>query len=592
MARDMTIAAAPPQASAFHLMRRLTKTYLIAYIGLVGMALFFMIVSAAMTATLAWLMKPVMDDVLGGNRAMIIPVALAVFATFIVQGIATYAHTIIMNKVSQSIIGDVQKDLFAHLMTLDLAFFHANPSGQLISRVVNDVNVMRLSLSETLTNAGKNFMTFVFLTGVMFHQEWKLAATAFLILPVSAWFIAYIGRRLRKISKNTQMEVGILSDRLSQIFQGIRQVQAYGTEAHEKERANKAIEKVRGLSMKANRVGNMLTPVNEALVGMVVCGLIIYGGYQVAAGAMTQGQLASFLTAFGLAYEPVKRMARSNNLLQMGLGATERVLQMLDIRPSIVDRDNAKILDARNPEIIFENVEFYYDNMESKALRGVSFKASPGKVTALVGKSGAGKSTIINLVPRLYDVKSGRILINGQDVRDIELRSLRRNIALVSQDITIFDDSVAANIAYGRLDATRDEIVAAAKAAAAHDFIEQLIDGYDTRVGEDGVKLSGGQKQRISIARAILRDAPILLLDEATSALDNESEKAVQHALRELEKGRTTVVIAHRLSTVQEADQIIVMEQGRIVEQGRHDDLMAKDGAYTQMYNAGLKDSP
>jgi subfamily B ATP-binding cassette protein MsbA len=475
-------------------------------------------------------------------------------------------------------------------MTLDLAFFHANPSGQLVSRVVNDVNVMRLAMTETLTNFGKNFMTFLFLAAVMFYQEWQLALAAFLILPLSAFFIAYIGKRLRALSNTTQLEMGVLSDRLSQTFQGIRQVKAYGMEHHEQASADIAINKIRKLNIKSNRVANMLTPVNEILVGMVISGLIMYGGYQVTGGDMTKGQLISFLTAFGLAYEPIKRLARGNNMLQMGLGASERVMAMLDLEPAIKTHAEAIQFQAKSPAIEFRNVEFYYENTELKALHDISFQATPGKVTALVGRSGAGKSTIMNLILRFYDVTQGSVIINGHDVRHYALGSLRQNVALVSQDITIFDDTILSNIAYGRLGASEDDVIAAARAASAHDFIAALPDGYATRVGEDGVKLSGGQKQRISIARAILRDAPILLLDEATSALDNESEKAVQEALRALEKGRTTIVIAHRLSTVQQADQIIVMDHGRIAEQGRHDELMARNGLYAHMYKAGLKD--
>ena len=590
MARDMTSGAAPPQDSVNKLMKRLVKLYLRPYAGLVAVAVLFMIVASAMTACLAKLMQPVLDDVLGGREEMILPIAAAVLAVFAVRGIATFAHTIVMNKVGQSLVGDIQKDLFSHFMALDLAFFHANPSGQLMSRVVNDAQIVRMALAESLTNAGKSFVTFIFLTIVMFMQDPKLAIAAFVILPFSAGFISYIGKRLRKISKNTQAETGILSDFLSQTFQGIRQVKAYGMESHEQARADKAIDKVRNLNMKAVRIGNMLTPVNEVLVGVVIAGIIIYGGHQVATGDMTAGQLGSFLAAFTMAYEPVKRMARTNNMVQTGLGAAERIFQMMDILPSIEDRADAVELQTKQPSIAFNEVEFNYASTEAKALRGISFTVEPGKMTALVGRSGAGKSTIINLIPRFYDTQGGSIQIDGQDLRNLKIDSLRKNIALVSQDITIFDDTVMANIAYGKPGASEEEIRAAAKAAAADTFINTLAQGYQTQVGEDGIKLSGGQRQRIAIARAILRDAPILLLDEATSALDNESEKAVQGALKELEKGRTTVVIAHRLSTVQSADQIIVMDEGRIVETGRHDDLMAKDGIYAKMYRAGLKD--
>jgi subfamily B ATP-binding cassette protein MsbA len=589
MADDTPKTAAMPHQPVFKLLQRLVQDYMRPYAGSVGVALFFMAVTGATTAMLAWLMKPVMDDVLGGNRDKIIPVAIAIFVTFIAQGGATYAYTVVMNKVTQSIIGDMQKKLFSHFMEMDIAFFHANPSGQLISRVVNDVSMVRLALTDTLTNVGKNFVTFVFLSALMFHQDWKLATAAFLVLPITFGFIAHVGKKLRKISKSAQVETGFLANYLSQVFQGIRQVKAYGMEESEKIRAGRAIESVRRLNLKAIRVGTLLTPVNEILVGIVICLLIVYGGHQIAEGQLTKGELASFLAAFGFAYEPIKRMARVNNILQTGLGAAERVFEMMDSKPAINDRPGAAVLSAARPEISFKDVEFHYAGSDSRALRGVSFTAKPGQVTALVGASGAGKSTIMNMILRFYEPISGTVSVDGRDVRDLTINSLRRHIALVSQDITIFDDSAAANIGYGRIGATEDEIIDAAKAAAAHEFIMALPDGYQTRLGEHGVKLSGGQRQRISIARAILRDAPIFLLDEATSALDNESEQAVQAAFAVLEKGRTTIVIAHRLSTVLAADNIIVMDHGRVIEAGRHDELMALGGLYARMYKAGLK---
>jgi subfamily B ATP-binding cassette protein MsbA len=591
MARDISKTAAPPQASVYNLMRRLVKNYLFRYTGYLVLALLCMIAAAAMTAMIAKLMQPILDSALNGqDKSMILPVATMVLVTFIVRGFATYGHTVLLNKIGQSIIGDIQKDLFSHFMVLDLSFFHVNPSGQLISRVINDVNVVRLALTETLTGLGKNFMTLIFLIGVMIYQDWQLAIVALCILPVAVLSVSYIGRKIRRISINIQSETGSLSDRLSQIFQGIRQVKAYSMESHEKTRAGKAIDKVRKLNMKSVRIGNALTPLNECLVGLVIFGIILYGGHQVADGQMTTGKLASFLAAFTLAYEPVKRMAKANNTVQAGLGAAERVFEMMDLQPSIKNNPGAKKFIPQRPDVVFSDVEFHYEAAHIKALNGISFTAQAGKMTALVGPSGAGKSTIINLIPRFYDVESGQVLIEHQDVRDLTLESLRDNIALVSQDITIFDDTIYSNILYGRPGASKDEIYEAAKAAAAHDFILALPNGYETRVGEDGVKLSGGQRQRVSIARAILRNAPVLLLDEATSALDNESEKAVQNALAELQKGRTTIVIAHRLSTVQAADQIIVLDQGKIVEQGRHEALMEQDGLYAKMYRAGLKE--
>lgn len=574
------------------MLKRLIGAYLWPHKVKLFVAIFFMMISAAMTAGLAQLMQPVLDDVLvGAKKHLIFPVGGAVFLTFLIRGGATYAHTLIMTKIGQSIVADLQKDLFSHFMTLDLGFFHANPSGQLISRVINDVAVVRLAIAETFLGVGKSFLTLVFLIGVMFYQDWKLTLVAFLVAPVIIFTVTRIGKRLRSVSRSVQDEMASLSDRLSQIFQGIRQVKAYSMEAAESTRAAAVIERVKKLNIKTVQIGHLSTPINELLIGVVAGSIIIYGGFQVANGVMTAGQLVAFLTAFTMAYEPTKKLARMNNNIQTGLGAAERIFDMLDIDPVIKDNSDSDVLVLKSPPSIeIKDVKFIYEGEEDRALDGISFKAQAGKVTALVGASGGGKSTVINLIPRFYDVTEGAVLIGKNDVRNLTLSSLRGAIALVSQDITIFDDTIATNIAYGRPDASLDEVVKAAKLAAADGFISDMPDGYDTVVGEDGVKLSGGQRQRIAIARALLRDAPILLLDEATSALDNKSEKAVQAALKELEKGRTTIVIAHRLSTVRNADQIIVLDKGKVLESGTHDELMKKNKHYARMVQAGLRE--
>lgn len=572
------------------LVKRLFHVYVQPYWFKIGVAVVLMAVSGGMTALIAKLMQPVLDDVLvQSKKDMIIPVSIAVFGTFLVRGVTTYLHTILMNRIGQSIVADIQSDLFRSFMRQDLAFFHANPSGHLLSRVINDVNAMRYAVSDTFTAFGKSALTLVFLVIVMYMQDPRLTLAAFAIMPVVSGFVVYIGRRLRKISKTIQHELGSLSDMLSQTFQGIRLVKAYGMEDHEKGKVIAGIERVRDLNIKAVRVSNMSTPVNETIVGIIFSSIIAYGGYEVLGGNLTAGELGSFLAAFTLAYEPMKKLARLNSALQMGLGATERVFEMIDHPIGIHEKHPSITLESTKPEIMFTDVEFQYDGAELKALSGLNFTARSGEVTALVGPSGSGKSTVINLIPRFYDVAGGQITIDGRDIRDMSLKSLRKHIALVSQDITIFNDTVLENIRYGDFSASDDAIYEAARIAAAHDFIEKFPEGYHTVVGEDGVKLSGGQKQRISIARAILRNAPILLLDEATSALDNESEQLIQEALKKLEKGRTTIVIAHRLSTVQSAHQILVMDHGKIVERGTHSSLVEENGVYAKMYKTGLR---
>jgi len=588
MNKDIPTDAAAPQRNSFNLLKRLLKNYILPYKALLIVALICSAIVAIMTAGIAQMMKPILDEVINGqNQSMIVPVATAFLLAFCIRGAASYVSVIYMNKVSQFMIGDIQKHLFSHFMGLDLAFFHKNPSGQLMSIIVNDVNVLRGTISDMLMGIGRSFLTLILLIGVMFYQDAVLTGAAMVVFPFAAIFVAYLGKRIRQISKHLQGDVASLSDKLAKVFQGIRVVKAYGMEDHEKDRASTSIMAVRKMNLKAVRVGQLSTPVNEVLVGFILFGVIVYGGHQAAQGEMTAGQLGAFLTAFIMAYEPMKKLARLNNAIQMGLGAAERIFQVLDETPNIQSKENAPALESANKDIVFTDAQFQYESAEDKAIKSLSFTAPAGKVTALVGPSGGGKTTILNLIPRFYDITGGVIAIGYQDIRDISIESLRASIALVSQDITIFDTTVYENIAYGKVGATQEEVEAAAKAAAAHDFILAMDQGYETQVGEEGVKLSGGQRQRISIARAILRNAPILLLDEATSALDNESEKAVQGALKALEKGRTTIVIAHRLSTIQDADQILVVNHGEITDRGTHDELLKNSILYTNMHKAG-----
>lgn len=580
------------KSASWPLISRLVKGYLRPYVGQLVWAILFMLIAAAMTAAFAALVQPVIDDVLvAGRQGRILGLSTVIMILFLIRGATTYFHTITMNTIGQSIVADAQRKLFAHFMELDLRFFHDHPSGELMSRVVNDVNVMRMAVTEVLTSIGKSLITFIFLAGVMFYQDWKLALAAFTIFPVAALFVVWIGKRLRKQSGKIQTGMADLSDHLSQIFQGVRLVKAYGMENHETDRADKKIDALRDIIIKTEKIANLSTPVNEFLAGLVLFGILLYGGWEVANERTTAGALMSFITAFIMSYEPLKRLAKLNNKLQIGLGAAERLFDMLDTKASIIDQPEIRTDKIKAPTINFENVEFQYHDDEQRALNGITFDIPGGKVTALVGASGSGKTTIMNLIPRFFDVTGGRILLEGTDLRDMSVSELRSRIALVSQDITIFDDTALANIAYGRAGASYEEVVAAAKAAEAHEFIEGLPNGYDTRLGEEGLRLSGGQRQRIAIARAILRDAPILLLDEATSALDNESERAIQETLNRFRLGRTTLVIAHRLSTVQNADQILVLDGGHIIEAGDHNSLMAKDGGiYSRMYKAGFKE--
>ncbi|MFH1158531.1 MAG: ABC transporter transmembrane domain-containing protein [Pseudomonadota bacterium] len=573
------------------LIKRLAGMYIVPHWRSLVLAMALMLISAGMTGSMAKLMEPVVDKVFTDkNSAMLWPVALGVFIVFNIRGLATYGQAVMINRLGQHVVSDINRDMFAHLVAADLAWFHGRQSGQLLSRFISDTAMMRTAVIESLTGAGKNTFTVIALICVMFYQDWQLSLASLFVFPAAAYFVGKLGRKLRKVSNTVQMETGELASMLNQSFQGNKHVKSYGMEEHEKARINKIIGNIFRLMNKSFRTSAVISPISETLSGLAIVTIIVYGGYQVIDGTSTPGKLFSFITAFLLAFEPMKRLAKLSNTLQMGLAAADRLFKMLDVPPAIRDKAGATVLDATVPVVFFDGVSFTYQD-GCEALRDVSFEAPAGKTTALVGASGAGKSTILSLIPRFYDVTGGAIRIGGQDVRDVTLASLRRNMALVSQEIAIFNDTIRDNIAYGSLQATEEEIVSAAKLAAAHDFIMELTEGYDTRVGENGVKLSGGQRQRISIARAMLKNAPILLLDEATSALDAHSERLVQSALERLQKGRTTLVVAHRLSTIIGADVIHVLDGGRIVESGSHADLLEKNGAYARLYGTLLKET-
>ncbi|WP_299623939.1 ABC transporter ATP-binding protein [Pelagibius sp.] len=571
-------------ASTKVLVHRLVRDYVVEHKWRIAVALVGMAIVAGTTAGFTQLIKPIVNDIFGARRSdLLYPVAITTIAVFTLRGFAAYGQAVLMSQVGHRVVAKIQQQLFDKLIGADLAFFHHNAPGALVSRFINDVNLLRNTTSSTLTAIGKDTLTAAALVAVMFYEDWLLALFTCVVLPIAIFPSVRIGRSMRKVSGRNQVQVGRLTTLLDEAFQGIRHVKAYVMERYESKRAQEAIEEVYQLNMKQARVSNIIHPVMEALGGFAIAGVVLYGGHEVISGNRDAGSLFAFIFALLLAYEPLKRLSKLNSILQNGLAAAQRVFEVLDRQREVVDRPQAKELSVAGGQVHFKDVHFSYDG-ERAALHGVELEAPAGRTVALVGPSGAGKSTILNLIPRFYDPEAGSVTIDGQDLREVTLDSLRHAIALVSQEILLFDDTVRANIAYGRPGAGAEEIERAARMAGAHSFIQELGQGYETQVGPRGSNLSGGQRQRIAIARAILKDAPILLLDEATSALDNKSERQVQAALNKLMSGRTTFVIAHRLSTVVDADIIYVMEGGRVVEQGSHTELLHRDGHYARLY--------
>ncbi len=588
MSRRRTTLTAAPTAS-WPLFLRLWHDYIRPQKAKLVLAATGMVLCAAADASNAYLLKPAIDQIfLDRSATMLIIIPLAVIGIAVINAFATYGQNILMRQIGQRIIANMQTELFVHCLRADLALFHDQAPGRLISRFTNDIQMMRAAVSNVLTGVAKEAMTTVFLIAVMIYQSPLLSIGAVILFPVAVHPILRMGRRMRKLSDQTQEELGQLTARLDETFQGVRLVKAYAQEERESERAREVIENLHTLYMKSARVQVLSSPLMELLTSVAIAGVIYYGGTQVMEGHTTPGAFVSFIAALLMAYRPVKSIANLNTQLQEGLAAAARLYTVLDTTPTVADAPEAKELVVERGTVRFDHARFCYDTNDCKArgaLEDFTLDVPAGTMVALVGPSGAGKSTVFNLMLRFYDLQQGSVTIDGQELRDVTQRSLRESIAYVSQDTVLFDDSVAANISYSRPEASREDVIRAAKQANADEFITAMPEGYDTPIGPGGVKLSGGQRQRLAIARAILKDAPILLLDEATSALDSESEKLVQAALEVLMRGRTTLVIAHRLSTVLHADRICVMQAGNIVEQGTHAELLQQGGLYAHLYH-------
>ncbi len=575
--------------SSIYLIKRLLKDHIKPHSRRIFMAIFCMIAVAGSTMAYAYLTQPLIDDVfVKKDMAMIHIIPILVCVVAIVNGLATYGSTYLMRCLGQRIITDMQIKLYRHMVYADIATITGESSGQVVSRFTNDVNILRSSVSIVITGLAKESFTLVFLVGMMFYRDITLATIAFTAFPIAIYPIIRLGRRMRKISLKTQHELGLFTAKLGETFKSARIIKAYQREEMEIERAKTVMERIYILFTKAVRNQAAASPIVETLSGISIAVIIWYSGTQIIGGNLTGGEFLSFMAAALMAYKPAKALSGLSTTLEEALAAAERVFEILDTKPKVIDVLNAKDLEFTTGNIELKDIEFSYDN-KKQALRGVSMHIPAGKTIALVGPSGGGKSTIMNLLLRLYDVQKGSISIDNQNIHDVTLYSLREKMSFVGQEINLFDDTIAANISYGKLNASMGEIINAAKLAVADEFIDKLQNGYDSLIGENGLTLSGGQRQRLSIARAMLRNSPILLLDEATSALDQISEKKVQSALSRLMEGRTTIVIAHRLSTVINADIIYVLKQGMVVEYGKHSELLAKNGEYSKLYR-GLEE--
>ena len=570
---------------SFTIVKTMWVKYIVPQKWLLLLSVILMIVASSLEAMSVKILEPIFNEVfIAKNKEILNIIGLEVIAIFGIKGIANYSSNMIMTKIGLDFVKNLQVDLFRHLVGLDISFFQQKNSGELLGFFIGDVNMAKDAILNSITALIKNLFTVVFLLILMFYKSFEMAVVTFIVFPLAFWPLIHYGKKVRKASTKQQMSNGGLYASLNQTFHSMKVIKSYCIEDSEVQKTKQDITAMQDITYKIVKISSMLSPLMEFFGGIAIAATLSYGGWRIINGKLTTGDFMVFLMAIVAAYKPLKSLASLNVSLQMGVSSLTRIFDLFDTKPSIKDKENAKDLVITNGGISVENVDFSY-NCDKQTLQNISMKIEPNKTTAIVGFSGSGKSTLINLLLRFYDISSGAIKIDGQDIRDVKLKSLRENIALVSQDVVLFDETIKDNIIFGKKNVSDSQVIEAAKLAAADGFIRNQPQGYNTQVGEMGSNLSGGQKQMISIARAMLKDAPILLLDEATSSLDSKSEAQVQKSLELLMKGRTTVVIAHRLSTIINAHKIYVFSEGKIVEEGNHEELLKLNGFYSTLYN-------
>jgi subfamily B ATP-binding cassette protein MsbA len=545
---------------------------------------------AAFTALSVYIIKPAMDDIFVNRDGFMLRLMPAVIlGVFLFKGGFSWANSYLLEAVGLEVVNSLRQQLYNHIQDLPPAFFDRMPTGILMSRITNDVNEIQGAVTKAVTGLIRDSFSVIGLIAVIFYRDWRLASLGVLVLPLAFYPLFLFGSRLRKLARRTQETRGVISVLLHEGIGGSRIVKAFGMEGYEKRRFAAQIQRDLQYGLKSAWIDALSSPLMEFIGAIGIASIVYYGGYKVIQGESTPGTFFSFLGGLLALYQPVKGLSKVNNLVQKALAATHRVYEILDTPSDLTEKPNAVELPPISRDLRFDHVSFAYQ--DEPVLHDIDLRVKVGEVVAFVGTSGGGKTTLVNLLPRFYDVTSGAICVDDIDIREVTLQSLRGQMAMVTQQSFLFNDTVRSNIAYGDIRQSEEAIVEAARAAFAYDFIMQLPGAFDTAIGEQGVRLSGGQRQRICIARALLKNAPILILDEATSSLDSESEQEVQRALENLMRGRTTFVIAHRLSTVQSADRILVIAGGRIVEQGTHADLLARNGEYRRLYDIQFQQS-